>query len=206
MTLLLAAGTAHADFSYLAAWDNNDQAGNQAFTAPKTPGSVNISAGNMVRSSGLSGESISDSFSSKGFNNPGNFVQFGFSIATGYSANLGELWIGTKSSATGPSTIGVFTSADNYTTAISTIIENGTNTTYSKIVLSSLGLVSGTFNIRLKPTDITAADGTFSVTNYVAADGNYPTALTGNTPTPLPAAAWLLGPGLLGLIGLRRKL
>jgi hypothetical protein len=25
------------------------------------------------------------------------------------------------------------------------------------------------------------------------------------TPTPIPAAAWLLGSGLLGLVGMRRK-
>ena len=202
MTLLLASGTANAGYSssYLAAWDNNGQTGNQDYTATITPGSAHIAADNMVRSSGA-GENISDSFSSKGFNNPNNFVQFGFSVASGYTAHLGELWIGTKSSATGPKSIGVFTSADNYTTAIATIIEDGANPLYSKISLDGLGPVTGTFNIRLKPTDITAENGTFSVINYVASDNNYPLAI----PTPIPAAAGLFGSGLFGLFGYRRK-
>ncbi|MEA5115639.1 MAG: VPLPA-CTERM sorting domain-containing protein [Geobacteraceae bacterium] len=31
-------------------------------------------------------------------------------------------------------------------------------------------------------------------------------AVTGNAPVPIPAAAWLLGSGLMGLVGLRRRM
>jgi hypothetical protein len=31
-------------------------------------------------------------------------------------------------------------------------------------------------------------------------------AVTGATPTPIPAGLWLLGPGLAGLVGMRRRL
>jgi len=46
-------------------------------------------------------------------------------------------------------------------------------------------------------------DGVFGVTEY------YATGATAGTldpaPTPIPAAAWLLGSGLMGLLGLRKK-
>jgi hypothetical protein len=56
------------------------------------------------------------------------------------------------------------------------------------------------------------ATSQFTVSLFSDAGGNLPLLTTSgqvyeqNTPTPIPAAAWLLGSGLFGLIGLRRKI
>jgi hypothetical protein len=63
--------------------------------------------------------------------------------------------------------------------------------------------------------DLTSADTTNQLTFGTASIGNGlndPNTIIGGfganidvTPTPIPAAAWLLGSGLLGLVGIRRK-
>jgi hypothetical protein len=210
--LALTAGSAQA--ALVASWDNNNRTGDQIFT--EGGGSAHVTATSMTRSAGLAGNSEANSLSSRGFNSAATYIEFGFNVDSGYQTKLNDLWIGTKSSATGAGSIGVFTSLDNYTKAIYTI-EGNTASVNSKIDLSSLGSVSGTFSIRLKPVaaadgkfyDATghegiAADSTFSVTNYFETPAS--TTIDGNTTaTPLPAAVWLLGSGLLGLVGVRKK-
>lgn len=198
----------------LASWDMSGQPGNQEFT----PGISTefVTAENMVRGDGLSPSGASNSFSSTGWagTDAGDYMQFGFTVASGYTVTINELWLGTRSSGTGPGTIGVYTSLDGYSSPVFTITQNNTAYSNSIIDLSALGPISDTFYVRLIEIGNTQADGsgetadtgTFRVADYYDDGVYFDVLLTGDVSTvPLPAAAWLLGSGLVGLLGVRRR-
>ena len=208
---LMLAGTAQADV--VASWDMYGQPGNQEYTTGI--GSTNIIAQNMVRGAGLNPASANNSMSSTGWagTDSDDYFEFGFTVADGYSVTLDELWIGTRSSGTGPGTIGVYTSLDGYTTSIYTIVQDNTNYSNSIIDLSGLGAISGDFFIRLYEIGDTQADGdgatgssgTFRIADHLAS-GTYTDVQFVGTVVPIPGALWLTGSGLLALVGLRRRM
>jgi hypothetical protein len=164
----------------------------------------------MSRGAGLLGTAAANSFSSSGWNgvNADDYFQFGFSVAGGYQVLLDDLIIGTRSSATGPGSIGVFTSLDGFATAIATISQApGANFVNSVIDLSTLGSVTGALTVRLiQIGDVaanggaTASAGTFRVADYSPDGGTtfIDTQITG-TLVPEPGTALLLTAGLVGL-------
>jgi hypothetical protein len=215
--MLFAAGTARADISMngaIASWNQQGQPGTQTTTAGT--GSTNITAVDMSRAGGLSSNAGVNSLNSATWTS-GGYVQFGFTVDQGYHANLGSLYFGSKVSATGPTNLIIETSTDNFATVLSnqTIAMNNTvtGTPYinNVIDLSSLAAIAGgnTFYIRLYGTGATSSAGTLRVGEYLSGSTYYFDTITGtvaaDSPTPIPAAAWLLGSGLMGLMGIRRK-
>jgi hypothetical protein len=214
--MIFAAGTAQADIAMtdaLASWNQQGQAGNQASTAGV--GAAHITATSMTRVSGLSANAGVNSLNSATWTS-GGYVEFGFTVDQGYHANLGSLYFGSKVSTTGPTNLIVKTSADNFASAYSTIAMNNTitGTPYinNAIDLSSLAAIASEdqFIIRLYGTGASSASGTLRVGDYLSSGTYYFDTITGTvaadaTPTPIPAAAWLLGSGLLGLMGIRRR-
>ena len=212
LSLLLASAASAAT---IAAWDMYGQSGSQAYTAGTD--SEYATAYNMVRGDGLSGNSGSNSMNSKGWSgsDDGDYIEFGFSVADGYSVTLDELWIGSRSSNTGPGSLGVYTSLNGYSSSMYTIVQEGTDYTNSIINLSSLGAITGDFFIRLYEIGDTQADGsgstsgsgTFRITNYY--DGDYTNVSFFGEATsaavPLPGAVWLLFAGFAGLAARRNK-
>ncbi|RII25512.1 MAG: hypothetical protein CXR30_18580 [Geobacter sp.] len=216
LTMLLAAGTANA--ALVAEWDLTGKTGAEVSDAA-TQTAANVSGVDLTRGSALTASSASNGFGSTGWagTNENQYYQFGFTVASGYQASLSELWIATRSSSTGPGTMGVYGSSDNFAheTLLATFTQPSAIYLNSKIDLSGLAAITGTYLVRLKEIGDTAPNGyatantgTFRVANYY--DGTYtPTGFYGDvtsaTPTPLPAAAWLLGSGLLGLAGIKRR-
>lgn len=148
----------------------------------------------------------------------GDYLEFGFSMNAGYEAHLFQLTIATRSSGTGPGTMGVFTSLDNFTNPFEVISQPASTYVNSKIDFSTLAPITGNFLVRLVEIGDTQADGsgstsgsgTFRVSEYRDAQGTYHNvqftgAVCEVTPVPLPASAWILGAGLMGVIGVRRK-
>jgi len=216
--LLFAAGTAQADIAVsgaIASWNQQGQPGNQVSTSGT--GSSHITATAMTRGAGLGVNAGANSLNSNGWNGQStDYVQFGFMVDQGYHATLGNLYFGSKVSKTGPATLEIRTSSDNYSTAFQTITMNnsvsGTPYINNIVNLSSLATVAGgsTFSIRLYGTGATSGSGTMRVGAYSDGDAYYFDSITGNvaadaSPTPIPAAAWLFGSGLLGLAGIRRR-
>ena len=209
MVLVFGAGSAHAGIGTLALWDNYGRPGTQQFT----PGlsSALVKADNMVRGAGLIADSGFHSFNSKGWNgnSANDYVQFGFTVAAGYTATLDEMFISTLSSGKGPGKMGVYTSLDGFANPIHTILQSDSAFINSVIDLSSLGPVTGSFTIRLMEIGNSGAGG------YGASDGSgsfrigqySESGMIGETSAvPIPAAAWLMGSGLLGMAGFRRRI
>lgn len=228
LTTMLAAGlltiaAASSAYAYpgtselIAEWDTTGMAGTEASRIGTTLAS-HIDVGNLTRSTGLTGNTGSNSMNTKGWNgtNSDDYLEFNLTVESGFTATLGDLWIGTKSSSTGPGTMGFYTSKDSYASAFYTVIQDGVNYKNDTIDLSFLGPISGSFSIRLYEVGDTGANGagatysggTFRVTDYYEGSA-YNIGISGTvapvSAVPVPAAAWLLGSGLLSLIGLKRK-
>lgn len=174
-----------------------------------------VTAADMVMGDGLSAYDAYNAFNTTGWadSDDGDYIEIGFTVADGYAATLDELWIGTRSSNTGPGTIGVYTSLDDYTDPIFTITQDGTAYSNSIIDISDL-VITGEFYVRLYEIDDTQADGegdtydggTFRISDYYDSGEYTDVQFTGTISTvPVPGAVWLLGSGLLAAFGARRK-
>jgi hypothetical protein len=210
MSLFLLAGALNAHAVPLVAWNLTGQPGDEASVAASFS-ATNVSGADLTRGAGLNPNVAQNSLNSKGWNNQNtDYVQFGLTVDPGYKVNLSELYIGTRSSPTGPGTMGLYVSTDNYANPLTTFNQApGDNFIYSFVTFSTLNDLTDTIYFRLIQIGTTAAGGgtptslgTFRVTNYTTT-GSFN--LTGSvSPVPLPGAVWLLGSGLLGLTGWRR--
>jgi hypothetical protein len=206
----------------IASWDTFGEPGDQVSTAGT--GSPNAAADAMVRGPGLIPNAGANSFNSRGWNAapvlpPGldlDYVQFGFDVDPGFSVNLDTLIIGTRSSNTGPGTIGVYTSLDGFAVPVATLLQPGEAFVNSVIDLSALGSVTGAFDIRLIEIGNTQADGigvttstgTFRVVDFFDGNTFSDTQITGTTTASIPEGGFtlgLLGLGLASLALARRK-
>jgi hypothetical protein len=202
-------------------WDLLGAPGNQASTAASSA-ATNVTGLDLTRGSGLSGSGAKNSFSSTGFsgNDAGDYVEFGFSVDAGYSVDLDTLFIGTRSSNTGPGTLGLFSSQDGFSSSLFTFTQSGTAFNNQTVDLSALTGLTGTVNFRIYEIGDTQADGsgatantgTFRVGAYFE-NGNFANNLgfsgtvntLGGNPVPVPAAVWLLGSAVAGMAGVARR-
>jgi hypothetical protein len=202
-----------AQAATIAAWDMYGEPGDQLSTDGID--SLNVTAYDMVRGSGLTPYATNNAMSSIGWDgiNSDDYIEIGFSVLDGYEVTLDELWIGTRSSNTGPGTIGYYSSLDGYTNPFFTSPQTGSYVN-SIIDLSGLGSVTGDFYVRLFEIGDTQADGsgatsgagTFRITDHYNTGTYTDVQFTGTTsPVPVPGAVWLLGGGLIALLGIRRK-
>lgn len=216
----IAAALAAAGFSSqtLAAtvveWDLLGQSGSQASVAASFD-AANITGANLSRGAGLSGNAGANSLNAAGWNNQAtDFFSFGFTADAGYSVDLEELYLGSRSSNSGPGSIGLFSSLDGFATALVTFNQApGSNFVNSIVDLSGLPDITGSIEFRLMQIGsaaanggATASNGTFRVTAYFENGAfNRNLGLTGTVtaPVPVPAALWLLAPAL-GFVARRR--
>lgn len=217
--VFLIAGSVQAEV--IANWDMSGEPGCQAYTAAGGTADY-IEAFNIIRGAGLYPREGADSLNSKGWKgtDAGDFIEFGFSVTDGYEVKLSELWLGTRSSNTGPGTIGVYSSVDAFSTPVEIITQDGNAYANNIIDLSGLDAITGDFYIRFFEYGDTQADGdgatagtgTFRITNYDSCSTNTDVQFVGTvatsaaaSPVPVPNAVILLGCGLIGLAGIKRK-
>lgn len=201
----------------VAQWDLSGQLGSQVTSTALVLAS-GITGGLMSRGAGLTGSAAGNSFSSTGWNSQNtDYLSLSLTVAAGSSLDLQTLSFGTRSSGTGPGSIGLFYSGDGFTTAITTIAQPGTSFVNSAIDLTALADVTGALEFRFYQIGTTAAGGgtssstgTFRLTDYFNGATDENLSLTGTVSSvsavPLPAAAWLMVAGL-GALGasVRRK-
>lgn len=211
---LVAASSASA--AIVVDWNLTGAAGSQATNAPSTV-AANITGLNLTRGAGLSGNAGANSMNAAGWNGQAtDYFSLGFTVASGYTVDLDDLFVGTRSSATGPGTIGVFYSGNSFASAITTISQApGGNFVNSAIDLSALPDLTGTVEFRFQAVGAFAANsgaigaaGTFRVGDYfVGANETSNLALTGlvskvAAPVPEPTTTALLLVGLATVGGL----
>jgi hypothetical protein len=218
--LFTVAAAATGAFAYptadIAAWDTTGLLGTEAAVAGR--GALHVSAINLTRGAGLTPSAAANNFGSTGWDgvDAGDYFEFGLTIESGYQASLNDLWIGSRSSSTGPGTIGFYSSLDGYANPFYTQIQP--NGTYANTVidLSALGPVNGSLFIRLYEIGNTQADGagdtagtgTFRIGDYYDGIEFYDIVITGETSqaasaVPLPNTVWMLGFGILSLAAAR---
>ena len=170
---------------------------------------LNITPVTLVRGAGLGGASANNAFSSNGWTGEAtDYIEFGFDVAPGFEVDLDNIQLSAQASGTGPAALGVFTSADSYTTSVATITAGNGSLVQNLLDINSLPVVTGNFRFRLKVIPGTLAangaaigsGGTFRLANYATT----PVAVTmqvtgtvqnaGGTVTPTAPAVASLAP------------
>lgn len=204
-----------AQAALVAQWDLTGQIGSQVSSTALVLAS-GITGGLMSRGAGLTGSAAGNSFNSIGWNGQStDYLSLTLNVAAGSSLDLQTLSFGTRSSNTGPGSIGLFYSGDGFTSAITTIVQPGISFVNSAIDLTALADVTGALEFRFYQIGNTAAGGgtssatgTFRLTDYFNGATDENLSLTGTVSSvsavPLPAAAWLLVAGL-GVMGAAAK-
>lgn len=208
--IALVAGLATAaSAEVITSWVNFGQPGDQASSAVGTA-AANVSGIELTRGAGLTPTAAGNSFSASGWSTDANdYFSFGFTVADGYAVNLSSLWIGTRSSNTGPGFLGLFYSVDGFASSMHTFVQVGTAFNNAVIDLSDLTGLTGTVEFRIAALNNTSANGgsiaaagTFRVGDH--SDGaNFTEMRFEGSVVPAPGAMALLGLG--GLVAVRRR-
>jgi len=213
---LLTVTMSPASAALVAQWDMTGQLGTQVTQAASTV-ATGITGAVLSRGAGIAATAAGNSFNSNGWTGQAtDFVSFAFTIGAGQTLALDNFTVGTQSSATGPGTIGLFYSGDNFATALATVTQGSATLSNNIFTLTSLPVLNaGTVTFRfaqigtLAPNGAaTASGGTFRISDYaLGGDQNVTFNGTLSSTVPLPAAVWLLGAGLgaLGWTGRRRS-
>jgi 2',3'-cyclic-nucleotide 2'-phosphodiesterase / 3'-nucleotidase / 5'-nucleotidase len=173
----------------LVTWDLSGASGNQASQTPASA-AVNVTGLPMVRGPGLNATTAGNSFSSSGWDgsNANDYIEFGFTVGAGFSVDLNQLVIATRSSGTGPGTLGLYWSGDGYTTPLFTFVQDNTNFNNQIVDLSVLAALTGTATFRLieigdtraSGSGATSSAGTFRVAEYTEGSGFVDVQFTGS--------------------------
>lgn len=161
-------------------WDLSGDPGNQA-TEPAAFSAPGVTGGAITRGAGLSPDAGVHSFGSNNWDDQtaDEYIEFGFTVQAGTAVDLESLIIATRSSATGPGTIGLYTSLDGFASAIYTFVQPSASYLPSIVPLSALPtLTAGEFLVRLVEIGNTQADGvgdtsgvgTFRIGEYLDGD------------------------------------
>ncbi len=209
--LMLAVASVAMGQDTLAGYDMYGLAGDEASRSGYSD-STDITVNDMVRGSGLAGNAGGNSFNSRGWDkgdgdDADDYVTFSFDVDAGKAVDLDELWIGTRSSNTGPGQIIIE-------------INDAVYTTYSQPAgyynnvfdLSGYTGLTGTVTFKFKAgTDVQAdgsgtisGSGTWRITDHYDSGTFTDVKVTGSV-VPEPATMSLLAIGGLAAVIRRRR-
>ncbi len=211
IAIVLGGAASAASAQTLAQWDLQGAPGDQAFTAGSA--AAGLAALNLTRGAGITPTAAANSLSGSGWNDLAatDYFTFGLTASPVSPVDLDDLYIGTRSSGTGPGNLGLFSSNDGFTANLFTFVQApGGNFVNSIVDLSGLPNFTTSVEFRIRALDnvsaaggVIGAAGTFRVTGYFVGgifDRNLQ--LTGVI-VPTPGAFGLLGLG--GLVAARRR-
>lgn len=178
--------------------------GGLAFT--RGPGLTATAGANSLNSSGFSTDTTLD------------FLSFGLTVNSGFTATVNQLIFGTQASNTGPGSINVLASIDNGAFTQVGSFSQPAGGLSQTLTLAAPVTASNRIEFRFVAANTTSANGgtlgsggTFRVTNFEPTGANTPFTIDGSTgrvtaPVPEPAtwAMLIAGFGLVGGV-LRRR-
>jgi hypothetical protein len=196
-------------------WDLTGLAGTETTQAANSA-VAGVTGNALTEGATLTANTGRYSMNAKGWNGEAtDYFSFGFTVANGYSVDLTSLAIGSKSSSTGPGSMGLYYSGDNFASVLYTFTENGTAASNDIVDLSGLTHLSGTVEFRIAQIGTTAANGdttssagTFRITGYFDGVNTTNLQLNGSVaavPEANTYAMMLAGLGLVGFMGRRRR-
>jgi hypothetical protein len=215
------AGSAQA--ATIAQWDLLGEPGNQVSTEGAAP--LNVVALDLTRGGGVTASAAANSFSASGWQtspaaNPAgdeDFFSLGFTVADGFEVDLEALYIGHRSSNTGPGTMGLFYSGNGFASPLASFTLSGGVFRNDIVDLSGLDPLTGLVEFRLieignddaVPPGSTATGGTYRVTAYFEGGAfnrnlQFTGEVTRSATVDAPAGAALSLLALLGVMARRR--
>ncbi len=204
----------------LVQYDFTGNAGNEA-TEAASFAAANVAGVAFSRGGGLSAPSGANAFSSASWGayatNMTDYLTFGLTVASGYTASIDQLIFSSRSSNTGPGNLAVLAAVDGAAfRQIATFGQNGDNVANNVLSFAPLTGVSNVV-FRIVATSNTAANGgtlagggTFRVQNYAGTNAS-PFSINGTVATvtavPEPAtwAMMIAGMGAVGFAMRRRR-
>ncbi|HBS28938.1 MAG TPA: hypothetical protein DEB06_05695 [Phycisphaerales bacterium] len=212
--VVLAAVAGAASAQTVVDWNLSGALGTEASFAANSA-AANITGGALARGAGLTGNTGTNSINAAGWNDLGanDYFSMSFSVNPGFQLDLSSLYIGSRSSGSGPGNLGLFYNGDGFTTNLFSFNQApGGNFVNSVVDLSSLPALTGNLEFRVRALNGVAANGgaiassgTFRLTAFFV-NGLFDRNLqfTGTvSPVPTPGALALLGVG--GLMAARRR-
>jgi len=208
---------AAASGEIIVAWDAFGQPGNQA-ELPTSVVADNVSATGITRGPGLGSNSGNNSLNSNNWDEAEqgaaseDYFTFSVTVDALYEVALDAFQIGSRSSNTGPGTLGLYFSGDSFSNPLATWTQSGDNFANNIFDLSGIVLSEGTTEFRIIEIGNTQADGsgatsgqgTFRIVDFFD-NGNFiDTNLTGTvTLIPTPGAFGVFAAA--GLVAARRR-
>jgi len=169
---------------------------NTGVTATEAP--TNVAAGlaglTFQRGPGLTAASATGGFNSSGFANPqaaADYLSFGLTVQTGFTASVNQLTFGAQASGTGPSLINVLANVDNggFVT-IGSFANASTNAANVTINFAALTATSR-LEFRLTPGNGTSVNGVTQGNGTATAEGGtFRVQNTGYTSAASPGTAF----------------
>jgi hypothetical protein len=214
-TLVAVSLSTSASAEVIVDWDLTGLAGNETTLAANNAG-VGIGGSALIEGATLVATSGSDSMNARGWNGEvADYFSFGFTVANGYSVDLSTLVIGTKSSNSGPGSMGLYYSGDHFASALYTFNETGADFSNDIVALGALSQLTGTVEFRVMQIGSIAANGgetssagTFRIAEYSDGVTSTNLQLTGTVaavPEADTSTMLLAGLGVVGVMARRRR-
>ncbi|MGL4514161.1 MAG: hypothetical protein ACRCT8_13805 [Lacipirellulaceae bacterium] len=154
----------------VAEWDLSNVPNQNVATVDPAASAANVTASLLSRGGGLAIVAQAGAFSSSGWEQSvamspfgDEYFEFGFVVASGYQVDLSFLNIGTRSNNTGPGTVGLYHSGDNFSAPLASIAQPNSTFVNSQINLPALPQLTGTVLFRIAQIGNLAPNGSATI-------------------------------------------